>query len=267
MKDEQIGRNHPPSIEEDFEEVLSFNLISDDSGNESLEASAAANGISPEPFFPWKKELVCLVRGGLPKALRGEVWQAFVGARKRRMERYYQNLIASETNAGEGKDYGSSLSVNGSKQPNADHAIPEKWRRQIEKDLPRTFPGHPALDKVGRDSLRHLLLAHAQHNPSVGYCQQASPDSWKSHILEQLLSFFSITTPHGLVATGVLCFRQLQSPDQNYWFPHMSTDWEIWHLNEIENYMSIPFYFELLSHGEPPSTFLQWDLLAFEATL
>uniref|UniRef100_F6HQV6 Rab-GAP TBC domain-containing protein n=1 Tax=Vitis vinifera TaxID=29760 RepID=F6HQV6_VITVI len=171
MKDEQIGRNHPPSIEEDFEEVLSFNLISDDSGNESLEASAAANGISPEPFFPWKKELVCLVRGGLPKALRGEVWQAFVGARKRRMERYYQNLIASETNAGEGKDYGSSLSVNGSKQPNADHAIPEKWRRQIEKDLPRTFPGHPALDKVGRDSLRHLLLAHAQHNPSVGYCQ------------------------------------------------------------------------------------------------
>ncbi|CBI32635.3 unnamed protein product, partial [Vitis vinifera] len=156
MKDEQIGRNHLPSIEEDFEEVLSFNLISDDSGNESLEASAAANGISPEPFFPWKEELVCLVRGGLPKALRGEVWQAFVGARKRRMERYYQNLIASETNAGEGKDYGSSLS---------------KWRRQIEKDLPRTFPGHPALDEVGRDSLRRLLLAYAQHNPSVGYCQ------------------------------------------------------------------------------------------------
>lgn len=84
MKDEQIGRNHPPSIEEDFEEVLSFNLISDDSGNESLEASAAANGISPEPFFPWKEELVCLVRGGLPKALRGEVqlillnWLVFV---------------------------------------------------------------------------------------------------------------------------------------------------------------------------------------------
>lgn len=84
MKDEQIGRNHLPSIEEDFEEVLSFNLISDDSGNESLEASAAANGISPEPFFPWKEELVCLVRGGLPKALRGEVqlillnWLVFV---------------------------------------------------------------------------------------------------------------------------------------------------------------------------------------------
>ena len=50
------------------------------------------------------------------------------------MERYYQSLIASETNADEGKDNDSSLSVNGSKQPDADHvAIPAKWRRQIEK--------------------------------------------------------------------------------------------------------------------------------------
>ena len=73
MKVEQIGQNHLPSIEEDFEEEHSRNFILDDSGNESLEASAAAHGISPEPFFPWKEELECLVRGGLPKALRGEV--------------------------------------------------------------------------------------------------------------------------------------------------------------------------------------------------
>lgn len=39
------------------------------------------------------------------------------------------------------------------------------------QDIPRTFPGHPALDEHGRDSLRRLLLAYAQHNPSVGYCQ------------------------------------------------------------------------------------------------
>lgn len=74
MKDEQIGQNHLPSIEEGFfKEEPSCNLLLDDSGNESLEASAAAHGISPEPFFPWKEELECLVRGGLPKALRGEV--------------------------------------------------------------------------------------------------------------------------------------------------------------------------------------------------
>lgn len=37
--------------------------------------------------------------------------------------------------------------------------------------MPRTFPGHPALDGEGRNSLRHLLLAYARHNPAVGYCQ------------------------------------------------------------------------------------------------
>ncbi|KAJ6802860.1 TBC1 domain family member 8B-like isoform X1 [Iris pallida] len=48
---------------------------------------------------------------------------------------------------------------------------PEKWKGQIEKDLPRTFPGHPALDEDGRNALRRVLTAYARHNPSVGYCQ------------------------------------------------------------------------------------------------
>jgi hypothetical protein len=39
------------------------------------------------------------------------------------------------------------------------------------QDIPRTFPGHPALDERGRDSLRRVLVAYARHNPSVGYCQ------------------------------------------------------------------------------------------------
>ncbi|MFQ6640403.1 hypothetical protein Gotur_015790, partial [Gossypium turneri] len=39
------------------------------------------------------------------------------------------------------------------------------------EDLPRTFPGHPALDDDGRNALRRLLTAYARHNPSVGYCQ------------------------------------------------------------------------------------------------
>lgn len=39
------------------------------------------------------------------------------------------------------------------------------------QDLPRTFPGHPALDSIGRDSLRRLLTAYARKEPKVGYCQ------------------------------------------------------------------------------------------------
>ncbi|KAK6925174.1 Rab-GTPase-TBC domain [Dillenia turbinata] len=39
------------------------------------------------------------------------------------------------------------------------------------QDLPRTFPGHPALDEDGRNALRRLLTAYARHNPFVGYCQ------------------------------------------------------------------------------------------------
>ncbi|KAK1426093.1 hypothetical protein QVD17_14761 [Tagetes erecta] len=101
--------------------------------------------------FPWK-ELESLVRGGVPRHLRGEAWQAFVGVKVRRVESYYQNLL-------DGRDAGESAPV------------PDKCKKQIEKDLQRTFPGHPALNEEGRNSLRRLLLAYARHNPDVGYCQ------------------------------------------------------------------------------------------------
>ncbi|GAA0151711.1 GTPase-activating protein [Lithospermum erythrorhizon] len=108
-------------------------------------------------FFPWKQELEFLVQGGVARELRGEVWQAFVGARARRVEKYYQDLLAPDGHAGDDQKHVKSKF--------------EKWKKQIEKDLPRTFPGHPALNENGRDSLRRLLLAYARHNPSVGYCQ------------------------------------------------------------------------------------------------
>ncbi|KAK2647674.1 hypothetical protein Ddye_015163 [Dipteronia dyeriana] len=171
MKGEQLtnSRDHLPSIGEEgsseweSEKVskkrVSVNKTSKESGNASRERGAQGGGVPPEPYFSWKEELECLVRGGVPKDLRGEVWQAFVGVKARRVERYYQDLLAQETNAGEIKDHNNSSGV------------PRKYKRQIEKDLPRTFPGHPALNEDGRDSLRRLLLAYARHNPSVGYCQ------------------------------------------------------------------------------------------------
>ncbi|XP_058771057.1 GTPase-activating protein gyp3-like isoform X1 [Vicia villosa] len=158
---------HLPSIEksepvegdseEDSQGKVSTNETLD-GGNGSRAENDLMDRNLPELFSPWK-ELESLVQGGVPKDLRGEVWQAFVGVNTRRVERYYDDLLAQETNSCEGKEQDVQSVASG------------KWRKQIEKDIPRTFPGHPALDENGRNSLRRLLLAYARHNPSVGYCQ------------------------------------------------------------------------------------------------
>ncbi|CAK9164761.1 unnamed protein product [Ilex paraguariensis] len=184
MKDEQVtlNQNHLPSIEEvrpsrgesqeEVEEEFYDNEIVDDSVNTSSEGSVTYDEVSPEPVFPRKEELEFLVRGGVPKDLRGEVWQAFVGVMTRRVEGYYQGLLAPESDAGDRQEHDESLSDNDSKDLNKHKFdVPQKWRKQIEKDLPRTFPGHPALNEDGRNSLRRILLAYGRHNPSVGYCQ------------------------------------------------------------------------------------------------
>ncbi|XP_041023940.1 TBC1 domain family member 8B-like isoform X2 [Juglans microcarpa x Juglans regia] len=155
------GGNLPPIEETEpsggasEEELEGVNKTLDDNVNAVSLENAAFDEVSPKQLFPWMEELESLVRGGVPKDLRGEVWQAFVGVKVRRVERYYQDLL----DHGESKDHDESSGV------------PKKWKRQIEKDIPRTFPGHPALDENGRDSLRRVLLAYARHNPSVGYCQ------------------------------------------------------------------------------------------------
>ncbi|KAE8666375.1 Ypt/Rab-GAP domain of gyp1p superfamily protein isoform 2 [Hibiscus syriacus] len=114
-----------------------------DSGSTTISA-AAVDAASIESLFPWKEELEVLVRGGVPMALRGELWQTFVGVRTLR-QNYYQDLLANEIT--------SATTLN------------NRASRQL------TFPGHPALDDDGRNALRRLLTAYARHNPSVGYCQ------------------------------------------------------------------------------------------------
>ncbi|WVZ68279.1 hypothetical protein U9M48_017238 [Paspalum notatum var. saurae] len=133
--------------------------------------SAANRGADQEENCPWKEELECLVHDGLPMALRGELWQAFIGIGARRVKGYYEGLLAAD---GEGEDSKCSDSLttgDGGKPKVSQPFSSEKWKGQIEKDLPRTFPGHPALDEDGRNALRRLLTAYARHNPSVGYCQ------------------------------------------------------------------------------------------------
>ncbi|KAF2295874.1 hypothetical protein GH714_034746 [Hevea brasiliensis] len=159
--------------EDEFYDVERSDPVQEGPSGGSVSASGtgatAADVASLESLFPWKEELDVLVRGGVPMALRGELWQAFVGVKTRRVERYYQDLLASETISG---NHVEQQSDSDSKGATTDPVcIPEKWKGQIEKDLPRTFPGHPALDDDGRNALRRLLTAYARHNPSVGYCQ------------------------------------------------------------------------------------------------
>ncbi|KAM0881560.1 hypothetical protein ACQ4PT_032870 [Festuca glaucescens] len=132
--------------------------------------SVTLEGVNGESYFPWREELESLVRGGVPMALRGEMWQAFVGVSARKISGYYNKLLDEKTEVLDKKDLQDQV-VNEQKNSPKKHSKPEKWKGQIEKDLPRTFPGHPALDEDGRNALRRLLTAYARHNPSVGYCQ------------------------------------------------------------------------------------------------
>lgn len=161
--------------DEEFYDVERSDPIQDVSSSDSATVpspTSATDLASAESLFPWKEELESLVRGGVPMALRGELWQAFVGARARRVEKYYQDLLGEEIYSSDCMEQHSFKSDNSVEGSNTDSmSVPEKWKGQIEKDLPRTFPGHPALDEGGRNALRRLLTAYARHNPSVGYCQ------------------------------------------------------------------------------------------------
>ncbi|CAH9080406.1 unnamed protein product [Cuscuta epithymum] len=164
-------------FEEDSEDVfydLERSESLDRSDSDSIHDISLTEGIaeatlSQESSLPhWKEELDCLVQGGVPMALRGELWQAFVGVKARRVEEYYQDLLAPETKPVDNIEHKLTESEDDSA---GSVCTTEKWKCQIEKDLPRTFPGHPALDEDGRNALRRLLTAYARHNPSVGYCQ------------------------------------------------------------------------------------------------
>ncbi|CAH2080592.1 unnamed protein product [Thlaspi arvense] len=92
-----------------------------------------------------------LVRKGIPPVLRPKVWFALSGAAKKKStvpESYYEDL----TEAVEGKVTPAT--------------------RQIDHDLPRTFPGHPWLDTPeGHAALRRVLVAYSFRDCEVGYCQ------------------------------------------------------------------------------------------------
>ncbi|GAB4859374.1 hypothetical protein Ancab_010837 [Ancistrocladus abbreviatus] len=92
-----------------------------------------------------------LIRKGIPPVLRPKVWFTLSGAAKKKSmvpESYYSDL----TKATEGKVTAAT--------------------RQIDHDIPRTFPGHPWLDSPdGHAALRRVLVVYSFRDSYVGYCQ------------------------------------------------------------------------------------------------
>lgn len=89
-------------------------------------------------------------REGVPPQYRGWVWEQVSGA-ARLMHEHMNNYYEAMVHQGEASS------------PSA---------RQVELDLPRTFPANAWVSSPeGQSALRHVLLAFSVHKPDVGYCQ------------------------------------------------------------------------------------------------
>lgn len=95
-------------------------------------------------------EAANLVVDGLPDELRQELWMCFSGAVHDQQQngRLYARLVERSLEQ------------------------PQSVQDEIERDLHRSLPEHPAFQHAdGIDALRRVLRAYAMRNPLIGYCQ------------------------------------------------------------------------------------------------
>ncbi|KAH7306596.1 hypothetical protein KP509_22G021200 [Ceratopteris richardii] len=165
-----VSQGSEDDSDEEFYDADRLDIPQDELQNLSDNTSSVVVQ-SEENSLAWKEELYALVRSGVPMALRGEVWQAFVGSGSRRVHGHYQALMTVNRDDWNNDRHGLCNPNDVIVDQIFGTSIPKKWVKQIEKDIPRTFPGHPALDVNGRKALLNVLIAYARHNPNVGYCQ------------------------------------------------------------------------------------------------
>eukprot|EP01102_Stenamoeba_stenopodia_P000886 TRINITY_DN10822_c0_g1_i1.p1 TRINITY_DN10822_c0_g1~~TRINITY_DN10822_c0_g1_i1.p1 ORF type:complete len:939 (-),score=268.52 TRINITY_DN10822_c0_g1_i1:32-2848(-) len=134
-----------------WESYLSSSTSSLQSIAKVVVSAAAASHAPPQSIAianTIPKRLQKLVRNGIPKHLRGELWYNLLGGSTKPFEANvnisYDVLAAS-----------SSPSL-----------------KEIDKDIPRTFPRHQYFQSLeNQDKLRRILVAYANRNPKIGYCQ------------------------------------------------------------------------------------------------
>ncbi|KAJ3414905.1 hypothetical protein HDV05_005854 [Chytridiales sp. JEL 0842] len=86
---------------------------------------------------------------GFPDRFRGDFWMILTGGWYSRPDKNYYKRVLE------------------------DHlGIPSPFMEEIEKDVRRSLPEHPAYQsQVGLDALRRVLTAYSWRNPTIGYAQ------------------------------------------------------------------------------------------------